>query len=109
MDLFGLFRIQQLETRPYEKFDNTWVSVTVEMDLNVVHYERNVYTFFDMLSDVGGLNGILVTILAMFATLWNYNSFDNFMVSRLFKIQKPDEDIDSYGEFFNNQQRPFLH
>ena len=71
---------------PYEKFDNTWISVTIEMGLNLILYERQVYTLFDMLSDIGGLSGMLVAFTSLMLATWNYNSFDNFMVSRLFKI-----------------------
>ena len=46
---------------PYEESDDTWIMVTVEMDPNLMMYERSVYTFFDLLSDIGGLNGILMT------------------------------------------------
>ena len=45
---------------------------------------------FDLLSDVGGLFGILVTIFSVVITAWNYNSFDNMMVSNLFNIKTPD-------------------
>lgn len=71
------------------------------MNLDMMQYERKVFTFFDMLSDIGGLNGILVTVLAIVSTTWNFNSFDNYMVSRLFKINKPEDDIDSDDEYFN--------
>ena len=30
----NLFKISRLAAMPYEKPDNTWVSVTIEMDLN---------------------------------------------------------------------------
>ena len=86
INLEFLFRINKQEVLPYEKFDNTWVSVSIEMDLDVMQYERQVYTVLDMLSDVGGLTGILMTVLGTFVATWNHNSFDNFMVSRLFKI-----------------------
>ena len=81
----GLFRLTQQTILPYEMYDNTWVSVTIEMDLNMMHYERKVLTMFDMLSDIGGLTGILATIFGIINASWNYNAFDNFMVSRLFK------------------------
>ena len=50
-----LFRLERQYPMPYEKFDNTWVSITIERALDVMFYERQVYTVFDMLSDVGGL------------------------------------------------------
>ena len=70
------------------------MSITLEMDLNVNNYERNVLTYFDMLSDIGGLTGILGTIFALISAQWNYNSFDNHMISRLFKIKKPKHQIE---------------
>ena len=56
------------------------------MDLGVIYYERKIYTVFDTLSEVGGLYGIIVVFFQSVVSLWNYNSFDNYMISRLFKI-----------------------
>ena len=81
-----LFTVNEKKTLPYENTDGAWLSITFEMSLDVTTIERNSYTMFDMFSDVGGLFGIFSTIFAMISSVWNYNSFDNFMVSRLFKI-----------------------
>ena len=84
-DLFGL---EQLADRSYEKADKSnWVSVTVEMSLSLNQVERNVYTMFDMLSDIGGLSGILVSAFAIMASIWNYLAYDNYLVSRLFVVR----------------------
>ena len=40
LNLKDLFTVKKLETIPYEMPDNTWFSVSFEMDLNVMHYER---------------------------------------------------------------------
>ena len=77
-----------------------WVSVTFEMDLNVMHIERSIYTVFDMLSDVGGLLGILTSFAAYLSQIWNFQAFDNFMVSRLFKVRKPKQEIDDEAPYF---------
>ena len=37
---------------------------------------------------------------AYLAQIWNFNEFDNFMVSRLFKIRKPEDEIDYESHFF---------
>ena len=39
-----IFEIKNLEKKPYEKLDNIWLQVTVEMDFDVITYEREVYT-----------------------------------------------------------------
>ena len=75
-----------MQPLPYEEPTNVWQAVTFEMDLSVLQIERQVYTVFDMLSDVGGLTGIVAILFQLVTSLWNFNSFDNFMVSRLFKI-----------------------
>ena len=88
-----LFSLRKYDVLPYEMPNKNWVSVTFELDLNMIHIERKLYTVFDMLSDVGGLLGILTTFAAFFNSIWNYQAFDNFMVSRLFKIKKPKQKI----------------
>ena len=50
------------------------------------------YKFLDFLSDIGGMQGIILSCMGYLITIWNYNYFDNFMVTRLYKIQKPKDD-----------------
>ena len=85
-----LFKMNKAELRSYERKDSTWTSVTLEMDLSLQTYERTVYTLFDLLSDIGGLSGILFSFFLLMNNAWNFNRFDNMLVSRLFKI-KPGE------------------
>ena len=84
-----LFRIEKKEPLPYEFNDGIWISVTIEMSLDLFKYDRQMYTTFDMLSDIGGLSGILITISSLFLKIWNCHVFDSYMASRLFKIKKP--------------------
>ena len=84
-----LFRIEKKEPLPYEFNDGIWISVTIEMSLDLFKYDRQMYTTFDMLSDIGGLSGILITISSLLLKIWNCHQFDSYMASRLFKIKKP--------------------
>ena len=62
-----LFRLEKEEIVSYERKDNTWLSVTIEMNLNVKVLERNTYTFFDFSSDIGGyisINAILFAYIS---------------------------------------------
>ena len=77
----------ELKLLPYEELDDNWLSISIEMDLNRVDYSRSRYTMFDLLSDVGGLSGMFVSIFAVFMAVWNFNQLDNFLVSRLFKAK----------------------
>ena len=100
-----LFSLQKKEVMPYEKFDNTWVSVTFEMDLSLITYERNVFTLFDMLSDIGGLSGILMTTFGILTALWNYKAFDNMMATSLFKVTKTQFEMQNDKSLSSNDQR----
>ena len=62
-----------MSTLPYEQFDNTWIALTIEMDLDLIDVSRTRYTFFQLLSDIGGLYGLLVSIFAFFMGAWNFN------------------------------------
>ena len=66
LDVGGLFSMNRRDSFTYEEGDDTWIMVTVEMDPNLMMYERSIYTFFDLLSDLGGLNGILMTCSSIF-------------------------------------------
>ena len=59
------------------------------------------YTTFDMLSEVGGLLGIMIIFSRGVIAIWNFNSFDNFLVSRLFKIKLPKEEVEEFTHYFN--------
>ena len=102
--LDDLFTVRKYDVIPFEMPDKFWVSVSFEMDLDMIHIERKLYTVFDMLSDVGGLLGILTSIAALLNTIWNYQAFDNFMVSRLFKIKRPKEEILADTGFFSQSE-----
>ena len=51
---------------------------------------RDGYTLLDFFSDIGGIQGILVSAAAIFLGMWNYNNFDNFLVSKLYKMETED-------------------
>ena len=92
INLENLFSVKKMEYIPYEMPNNVWTSVTFDLSLDLITYERKVYTAFDMFSDVGGLLGLLVSFFSLLSWIWNYQSFDNYLASRLFKIKRESED-----------------
>ena len=55
---------------------------------------RNSYTVLDVLSDTGGMQSIIGSAISIWIGIWNYNHFENFMASKLYKIghkKKPGE------------------
>ena len=59
----------------------------VEMNFDQIYIKRNIYTYIDILSDVGGLQSVLVYTIGFFLFVWNYNGLENYMVMRLFKVE----------------------
>ena len=49
------------------------MDVTVEMSLNLIRVERDAYSLLDLLSDIGGTQGILISWCSFFLAFWNYN------------------------------------
>ena len=64
------------------------MDITIEMNFGERLISRAGYTFLDYLSDIGGMQGLLISGVSYFLAFWNYNYFDNYMVTRLFKIRK---------------------
>ena len=125
VNMMDLFKLTEQKVLPYENQDEeieTMVMVSIEMDLNRVDYSRSRYTVFDLLSDVGGLQGIFYSVFAILMTAWNFNSLDNYMVQHLFKARSETSSDKSDGskvqkglkgnrassEFFPSKSLPYF-
>ena len=56
------------------------------MNFDIVEISRDSYKIFDFVSDIGGMNGVLMSGSLFLLSITNFNRFDNIMVSRLYKI-----------------------
>ena len=63
----------------------------MNLDLRVI--ARSGYTLLDWVSDVGGMQGMLISLIVFLLSIWNFNQFDNFMVHRLFKSVHKDNSL----------------
>lgn len=72
-------------TYPHEQTLIYGVRIVMGKDLIVI--ERTGYTILDFLSDVGGLQGILVFLMTLVMNLFNRNRLSTFMIERLFRVQ----------------------
>ena len=64
------------------------MDITIEMNLSESVIARAGYNLLDYLSAIGGMQAMLMSCVAYFLAIWNYNSFENFMVTRLFRMRK---------------------
>ena len=65
------------------------MNINVEMNMNLEIFEREGYTILDVLSDVGGFQGLLLSFFAIIISIANYEHFQSYLASRLFKILPP--------------------
>ena len=76
-----VFRLDELPIRSYEKDFDVQLDITVEMNLNQLVISRDGYTILDFISDMGGMQGMLMSGCAMVVMIWNYHYNENFLVS----------------------------
>lgn len=88
------FTIEMLPKQPYEKDREVQQDVTIEMNLNQRLIYREGYTALDYISDVGGIQGMLISFMAFILGILNFNYFDNHVVEKMFRV-KPPKDPDA--------------
>ena len=49
--------------------------------MNLTVKQRNGYTLVDILSDIGGLLGILTSLMTFFLNVWNYDYLESYLIS----------------------------
>ena len=85
LEFAEVFSLVEQSKQPYEKDSITRTDITIEMNLDLRVIARDGYTFLDYVSDIGGLEGMLITAMAAFLSIWNHNNFNNYMVTRLYR------------------------
>ena len=72
----------------------------MNLDLNVI--SRSGYTVVDIFSDVGGLQGILISGIVFFLNIWNHNYLDNHLVSQLFRAKARSQGLKTFPVSLSN-------
>lgn len=57
------------------------MDLTVEMNQDLVFVQRTGYTILELLSDVGGVQAIVMSFMALLVGICNYKHFDTYMAS----------------------------
>ena len=82
----SVFYFEPMSTRPYEKDNIVQMEINIEMNLDLTVISREGYTILDFLSDIGGMQGMIFSGLAVALTFLNYNYFDDYLITKLFKL-----------------------
>ena len=57
------------------------------MNLDQRIIARDGYNILDFISDIGGMQSMLISGGAFLLSIWNYNHFDNFLVNKLYRLE----------------------
>ena len=77
------------------------------MNLDRLDYSRSRYNFLDVLAAFGGFMGIWRWIFTTFMAAWNTNALDNFMISKLFKVDQQNNN--SHKRDYNLERSKYPH
>ena len=81
---FSVFKVEAMSPRSYEKDLNVQMDISIEMNLDLGVLARSGYTFIDVLSDIGGIQSILISFISILMAVTNYKHFDSTMATQLF-------------------------
>lgn len=98
--------------RSYEKDYIVQMDISIEMNLDYTTLARTGYTTLDVLSDVGGIQSLLVSFFSILLGILNYNNFYNNMASRLYKVQRAPSSTNQHEKtsfHYNMQPTRFLN
>lgn len=80
----SIFEFEELLHRPWAFDDLTLANISVEMNLDLQILKREGYTALDLISDIGGMQGLLFSLAATLLTFLNHNQLSNYLVSKLY-------------------------
>ena len=83
-----------MPTRSQEREYDVMMEISVQRNLDMTMVAREGYTVLDYLSDIGGMQGILVGTFTFILKLWNYNYLEDHLVSKLFKFRETKFEAD---------------
>ena len=76
--------------RPNETFSkDSRLEITYTMGLNANKVSRSVYTFWNVLGDIGGLYGVLALACANLISILTYHKSTNYLASQLYSARCP--------------------
>ena len=67
--------------------------VIYQMNLNKKVLERTIYTSLDLLADIGGIQGILMSFFGIITAACNSTYFDEYLISKLYKYKRHPKSI----------------
>mmetsp|Transcript_32870 Transcript_32870/g.43341 ORF Transcript_32870/g.43341 Transcript_32870/m.43341 type:complete len:87 (+) Transcript_32870:130-390(+) len=76
--------------KAYEFDQNIIMAMSFVLDPDLIVVERSFDTVLDLLSDIGGLESILLSTASLILNVLNKDFLDNFLISKLFSVSDED-------------------
>ena len=95
----SMFSIVWHQTRPYEFPDDVHTLLSYEFDLDMYVINRDTYTSLDWLGDIGGLGEGLSIIFGFLIAMFNYNTFEDYLVRQLYRKETEKDKISRKTSF----------
>ena len=89
----SIFGISWYSIRPYEYSDDVHTILTYEFDLDMSVINRDTYTSLNLLGDIGGLAEGVYIIFGFIVVLFNYNTFEDYLVRQLYRRETQKDKI----------------
>ena len=67
------------------------MDINIEMNLDRTVLEYQDTNILDVVSNIGGFLFIFLGLIGILLSIWNYNNFDNYLASHLYKVKRDNE------------------
>ena len=86
-----IFKVKRGHLRPYDFDDDVQLAITYELNRDQKIIRRNVYSFLDLLGDIGGLAGAIRSLFTTFIIVFQYRAVISYISSHTYLIREGDE------------------
>ena len=62
------------------------INIEMKLDRTVLEYQDS--NLLDVVSNIGGFLFIFISMVGILLSIWNYNNFDNYIASHLYKVRR---------------------
>ena len=86
----SVFSMKEVYESPFLLDKGLLQGYSIMMSMDQLVIERSGYTLLDVLSDIGGIQGILISGISFILSILNHNHLDNYLVAKLFKSESAE-------------------
>ena len=86
-----MFKVTAGSLRLYDFNDNVQLAITYELNRDLRIIRRAVYSFLDLLGDIGGLAGALSALFTFIVIIFQYKAVISYVSQHTYLIRDGDE------------------